>query len=475
VDQEWLRLFGFFWGVNHFYCVREAPAGGYIAAGFVSPDIIYRLNQYGNTIWQVDLPWSGHAPLWVEPTADGGFVIPTTKYNEDLDGMVYTIYKLNAVGEIIWINEQAGIDESLVGLPECIREDENGFLYTCGTVLVAGSYYDFYVSKRNSDGSVIWAETLSFPGGPYNGYDTAYEMVVLADGNVVACGFGQDAQYDYHRWFIKLSSNGELLWQYEQPDGEAMSIDQGRDGSIITAITPRVDGLEDPESLMLMKFEPEVEIELQAWTPVIPETGGWLRYGAHVSNILIDPTPLDTWIVVTGPNSNRIPLNQFPVTLQPGATYTEPQINVWVPPHAPDGEYTYEVHLGDADDRRNMGFGSFTFEKGVATSVNEAELVDGIGWPNIGDSWNPFTGELLNPIDGSEFADGQQKTNSSVSSIPMISVSPNPFNSSTTVKLTLPDPERVRIRVINALGQVVSNLNNATLLNRPGISGVCFM
>ncbi len=120
------------------------------------------------------------------------------------------------------------------------------------------------------------------------------------------------------------------------------------------------------------KLYPEVQITLHPWTPTIPVSGGLLRYGAQVTNILVDQTPLDAWIVVTGPNGERVPLNSFPVTLQPGATFTRPQITVWVPGYAPNGEYTLEAHLGvvpptvppgGPSGSRNMGLGSFTFTK----------------------------------------------------------------------------------------------------------------
>ena len=168
---------------------------------------------------------------------------------------------------------------------------------------------------------------------------------------------------------MKYDPDGNVLWQLEIPHGQAYSLAQMRDGGYIFGGSY---GTGDSEAFHLIKTEPEVAIILQPWNPVIPATGGWLHYGAQVSNILVAPTPLEAWIIVTGPNGSRSIINQFPVTLQPGATFIEPQINVFVPASSPPGDYLYEVHLGIAppDDppggasgSRNMGLGSFTFTK----------------------------------------------------------------------------------------------------------------
>ncbi len=97
-----------------------------------------------------------------------------------------------------------------------------------------------------------------------------------------------------------------------------------------------------------------------------------MHYRAYVSNILLDPTPLDVWATVTTPAGNTFPLQQITVTLQPGGTFYRPRVPLDIPAAAPPGEYTFELHVGVAppDDppggpngSRHMGLGSFTFTK----------------------------------------------------------------------------------------------------------------
>ncbi len=456
-EQEWVRRFGHPVGADFFYCVREVPVGGYVAAGYSDDAHVYRLNNIGEILWIWEDPGTLYYPFWIEPTSDGGFIIPSERYNAEIQSRVFTLNKIDAFGNIVWITEEAVPGILQPGQATCVREDEYGFLYACGAVQNDSTYTDFYVSKRNSDGSVIWYLLIDNPNWVISDNDFAIELCLLADGNILVIGTALDDESQQNMVVAKISNDGELHWLDYRLGGEPTSVDQGRDGSLVISYFPYVTVFDDPDDLKILRYEPEVEIELNAWTPVIPETGGWLSYGTQVSNILIDPTPLDAWIVITGPNGNRMPLNNFPVTLQPGLTFTQPQINVYVPDFAPDGEYQYEIHLGDADTRGNMGLGSLTFVKGTVTRPDDGE------WPNPNNSWNPFTGQSLNP--DNNFPTTSEKEHGASEAF-AISAHPNPFNAVSTIMLSLPDPSEVRISVYNTLGQEAMRLcdfNQGTL------------
>jgi hypothetical protein len=365
-ETEWVQYEGTPNWSEYFWCVREVPAGGYVAIGYSDNHHLYRYDESGEFIWRWEDPGAAFIPTWVEPLADGGFIVASQRHNDEVGDRVATIYKVSADGQTLWMNEEAVPGLPIEGFTLCAREDPNGFLYVCGftTVIVDDTVWtEFYVSKRNPDGSIIWSLNYDNPDFEGQDSDALAELCLLADGNIAVGGYSHvDAWYNYF-YLAKISTDGEILWQTSVAEGIITSLDQGRDGSIVAAhyIQPYND---DPHEILLARWEPEVEIGLQTWTPVIPETGGWLRYGAQVSNILIDPTPLDAWIVVTGPSGNRELVNHFPITLQPGSIWTRPQINVHIPGGYPNGTYTYEINIGDADTRRNMGLGSFTFTKG---------------------------------------------------------------------------------------------------------------
>ncbi|MCB2211532.1 hypothetical protein KQI52_05415 [bacterium] len=363
-NQEWARVIGEPGWLDYIMCVREIPGGGYIATGEIGGHVWFgKFGASGQTIWQTyaqDVNFDfAH---FVEPTRDGEFVC-SAQYEDN-----FVVAKLSNTGNLLW--EQAYADNGMHdGISYCVRELTNGDLVSVGFAnmdfTMAGGWYVVYTDQN---GLLIWESYLD-----PEARQEAREVWIAADGNIVVGGWWQTPDLLRNYKVIKYTPDGEILWEYMLPDGIANSIAQTVDGGYVFGGEYHSNDSPESTEFRLIKLEPEVEIELQPWNPQIPAEGGWLRYAAQVSNILFNATPLDAWIVVTGPNGQRTPLNSFPVTLQPGATFTRPRINVWVPPSAPNGEYTLEAHLGVAPPEippggpggsRNMGLGSFTFTKG---------------------------------------------------------------------------------------------------------------
>ncbi len=372
-NEEWMTVIGG-WVIGElFYCVHEVPAGGYIAVGYSANGTAFRFDEDGNFMWQWTDEDSLYKPQWIEPTADGGFVTCSDHWNEDLQTRVPIFYKLDADGDVVWSNDELLPGQPVPGKAYCVREDEDGSLYTSGAIRSDSTGLDFNVAKRTSEGNVIWSLAVSNPDGPSDGgSDRCYEHVILPDGSIIGGGYGQDVDNYSELWLMKVSSDGEMLWRYETSYGDVSSLDLGRDGSIIAAWYPRLGGGVNSPDLALIKWEPEVEVLLSPYVDIVPPQGRRMHYRAYVSNILLDPTPLDVWATVTTPAGNTYPLQQITVTLQPGGTFYRPYVPLDIPAAAPPGEYTFELHVGVAppDDppgrpngSRTMGLGSFTFTK----------------------------------------------------------------------------------------------------------------
>ena len=361
-NQIWARLLGADGSFDYALCVREVPSGGYVCFARIDFEMtVVRLGLNGGILWERSFPSEfTDEPNFIEPTRDGGFLLACNYYNE-----TFLLAKLNADGTLAWNNSYGEPDGTAA---ECVRELPDGTFLACGSIHPGPpQYHEWYVLRGDADGNLIWQVVneaiLS---------QTAEELWLTPDGNFVVAGWAQDEDYSVEYWLKKYDLDGNELWHLEIEGGIARSMCQTKDGGYVFGGDLRPDLIEPSSSFHIIKAEPEVEIALQTWTPVIPETGGWLRYGAQVSNILVDPPPMDAWLVVTGPNGARTPLNNFPITLQPGATWTRPQINVHIPGDYPNGEYLYEIHLGNATavlppghgGSRNMAVESFTFTKG---------------------------------------------------------------------------------------------------------------
>ncbi|MCB2212228.1 hypothetical protein KQI52_08975 [bacterium] len=359
-EQLWARRIGDINWDDVALCVRELPDGsGFVATGISGGHpFLWKLAPDGQTVWRRNypyIPWE--VPNFVEPAANGDLIVAAAYPQQ------FFLARFSASGQHLWHRTyQSG--DSYSGEASCVREAPDGSIYAAGTLYFFGTSFAWYVIKTDPQGNLIWEHIYDLPT---TASQEATELCLTPDGNLVVAGFA-----DPNYLLMKYDPDGNVLWQLELPDGKAFSIDQMRDGGYIFGGEYTTNGGGDSEAFHLIKTEPEVLIELQPWNPQLPASGGWLSYGAQVSNILVNPTPLDAWLVLTNPDGQRFRLNSFPVTLQPGATFSRPRINVWIPPNAPNGTWTLEAHLGVAPPipppggqhaTRNMGLGSFAFTK----------------------------------------------------------------------------------------------------------------
>ncbi len=415
---------------EYFTCVREAPVGGFVAVGTAEGCFLHRISPAGQVLWRlehINMPVSN----WVEPTQDGGFIVPSGRVDGDLRGPY--LYKVDAYGELVWDIIASIPGDTLNGMNYCVREDESGYLYTCGYVV--DEIQKRYVSKRNPDGTLVWATLLPNPDD-WDG--RAYELVLLADGSIAVCGRSYTIDGLTH-WLGKLDSNGTLLWEYEDLGGEIVSLTQGRDGGVVAAWWPRYWSLDDPEDLALIKWEPEVQVELTAEATLFPSTGGTLVFDELTSNIFVNATDLDRYVYVTGPDGFTETYPATVVTLQPGVDISTGNETLVIPEAWPDGEYTVELHYGNHPDQAsNMGLGTIQIQKGEVG-------VDDPGTPGSHDDpGHPGLADIP-----SEFALSEPW--------------PNPFNSSTTIRVELPSPGVLHVTVFNMAGQQVATLANGLL------------
>ncbi len=185
---------------------------------------------------------------------------------------------------------------------------------------------------------------------------------------------------------------------------------------------------------VMVKLAPEVTVSLTSDPDPIPSTGGTLIFDELLANILVEPTDLDRWTLILGPNDFREVGNASLFTLQPGSTTINPNQSFDIPASWADGSYTVELHYGSyPGDMSNMGLGMLTFEKG-------GSAVDDPATPGSQDD----------PGHPAEFA--------------LSSAWPNPFNASTTFSLTLPIGVPVTVTVCNVEGRVVTQLGDDTRL-----------
>jgi len=207
---------------------------GDVSVHYDSYDIwMVKLNSQGEIAWDFTIGNNyldfGHAII---QTSDGGFLIGgTSKITEggnlncqshgEADGV---LIKLDSLRNIEWQNCYGGSDyDGILALLEI----EDGYLFSAyggsndGDLTGSGWHGedDIWIVKIDIDGNIIWQKC--FGGSKYefansffqndNGEITVIGYTESTDGDVIGNHTLYDIELDI--WVMKLSDNGELLWQ----------------------------------------------------------------------------------------------------------------------------------------------------------------------------------------------------------------------------------------------------------------------
>lgn len=160
-------------------------------------------------------------------TEDGGLLIAGTSYSNS-SGDVSSfqsarapwLFKIDSTGKILWSRTYAGFFSSV------IKTKDGGYLavgfsndsFGMGTIIGNHGNSDVLVVKLNGEGALQWQKLL---GG--TNYEVANAAVEASDGSFVLAGFtnssdgdlaGQQLRGLADAWVGKISSTGDLVWQY---------------------------------------------------------------------------------------------------------------------------------------------------------------------------------------------------------------------------------------------------------------------
>lgn len=246
------------------YSIQQTAGGGYIVAGLSysnDGDVsgnhglvdywIVKLNNTGNIQWQKSLGGSNlDSAQSIQQTTDGGYIIAGISYSNDGDvtgnhgNVDYWIVKLNSQGNITW---QKSLGGSGIDRAWSIQQTADGGYIVAGYsnsndggVTGNHGYFDYWVVKLDSAGSIVWEKSL---GGTL--YDVAHSIFQTSDGGYVVAGesysndgdvTGNHGSGDY--WVVKLDHTGDIQWQKSLGGSDrdvAHSIRQTADGGYIVA------------------------------------------------------------------------------------------------------------------------------------------------------------------------------------------------------------------------------------------------
>ena len=228
--------------------VIQTRDGGYAVVGYAMSDDgdgsnnegfhdnwILKLDSSGNVMWEKSFGFSGHDHSYdVVETADGGFFfsgfLDVTSSggagNEGKGGYLtrhgvgeFWGTKLDAQGNLEWRRYFGGTNnDRSYGV---VQADDGGFVLAGASesddfdVTDPKGSYDFWVLKVSNQGELLWQRSF---GG--TGIDKAYGIAKTLDGAYVVAGNTFSADTDISKnngesdvWLIKVSDTGALIWE----------------------------------------------------------------------------------------------------------------------------------------------------------------------------------------------------------------------------------------------------------------------
>ena len=172
----------------------------------------------------------------VKQTTDGGYIV--AGYTTSFGAGYYDVYvlKLNSDGSLAWQKTFGGNgDDEAYSVQETT---DGGYIVAGYTTSFGAGGYDVYILKLNSNGTLIWQKTF---GGGLD--DKAYSIQKTADGGyIVAGGTSPFEAGGYDVYILKLNSDGSLAWEKTFGGGLAYSVQETTDGGYIVAGYKRVSG-----------------------------------------------------------------------------------------------------------------------------------------------------------------------------------------------------------------------------------------
>ena len=236
---------------------------------------IAKLDAQGNILWQKSYGFSGSDQAYgLIQTTDGGFFTSgfldvTASQGEGNDGIQdpnntndntratlhgvgeFWGHKLDANGNLVWRRYYGGTNNDRSY--EALQAPDGGILMVGNSesndfdISDSQGSYDFWAVRLSASGDLLWERSL---GGSQ--IEIAYTATTTSDGAYLLAGDTRSSDGDVTNfrgsadvWLVKLSDQGELLWQKTLGGSNfetTRSITQTPDGYAITGASRSLDG-----------------------------------------------------------------------------------------------------------------------------------------------------------------------------------------------------------------------------------------
>ncbi len=293
---------------------------------------VVKLDSDGNKVWDFTLgsPWIEYG-ITITATSDGGCLAGGSLHSDPGgnvecydEGVQAVLVKLNANGELEW---QKCYGSSEVDQVDCILETTDGYIIGAhtyhGDLDVEGDGYhegydkhgnptaDIWIYKIDKNGNKVWGKC--FGGSRDEGPERLFQT---SNGDIIVIGDTQsldgDITNNHHAlgndkdiWMLKLTGEGELLWQRCIGTWDDQYIEKGvvmlDDYNFVVAANTRWGGEDD----VACSEYPTPPYEIP-WVFSITDSAGISGVGIHQDpkyNIKLYPNPAHDYTTVEIPGN----------------------------------------------------------------------------------------------------------------------------------------------------------------------------
>ncbi len=412
--------------------------GGYILAGRTQGSfgpaikiLVIKTDYQGEIEWLETYGNNISIASSIKKAGDEGYIIAGYR-NAD----AYLV-RINQQGDLLWDRTYGGNGDE--NAEDIEVTSDNGFVFTGWTDSYGAGSYDCFLTKTDFSGEVIWSRTY---GG--ESWDDAFSVAETDDGGYVMTGWTQSfgARF-FDIYILRMDSVGDTLWTRKYGlDGqdESYSIRQTSDGGYI--VTGILDG--EFSNMWLLKLYGEQSNQLTINIipenpPIVVPAGSSFTYTGEITNNTDGDLTTDIWIVVDVPGYGYLgPVYRINnLTLQPFETLTQISNAQEIPMDAPAGSYEYIAFCGD-----------------YPNSIIDSAYFNFVVTPPKSSGYETWA-----VTDHAKTASNQLTTGG----FELVSISPNPFNSSTRIEFTTPSLEYTEITIVNIHGQIVDTIHSGLI------------
>jgi len=170
---------------------------------------VLKLNSDGTISWQNRYGGNDYdSASCIQQTLDEGYIVAGDTWSS-ISGMTndsdIVVMKLDSSGNVSWQKSYGDIDNDSVG---CIRQTTDGGYILAGDSRSFGGISNIWVLKLNSNGTISWQKTY---GGMWSFGSSVQETT--AEGYIVAGDTFSFGAGWFDSWVLKLNSDGTISWQ----------------------------------------------------------------------------------------------------------------------------------------------------------------------------------------------------------------------------------------------------------------------